>query len=178
MKQLLEMLLSQSNQSNIQDIMTKFGLDQTQASQAISALLPQVTQGIQKQAQTNNNSILDAITGGNLQRYMDDDNARLYDNDAMDDGNNILSQIFGDKETSRQVASQASAQTGLDNSVLKQLLPMVASMTMGSLGKQAQQTQNLQSDNNLMGMLGSMLDQDGDGSAMDDIMGMASKFFR
>lgn len=180
MKQLVEMLLSQGNQSNLQDIMGQFGLDQRQAQQAIGSLLPQITQGIQKQAQANNSSILEAISRGNQQRYMDDDNARLYDNEAISEGNGILGQIFGSKETSREVASQASAQTGIDSSVLKQLLPMVASMAMGSLGKQAQ-AQNLQgggSDNGLMGMLGSMLDQDGDGSAMDNIMGIASKFFR
>lgn len=179
MQQLLEMLLSQNNQSNLADIMGKFGLNETQAKQAIGALLPEVTQGIQKQAQSNNTNILSAISNANQQRYMDDDTAHLYDADAVNDGNQILQQIFGGKATSRQVASQAANQTGLDSSLLKQLLPMVASMTMGSLGKQAQ-AQNLQnsSDDNLLGMLGTMLDQDGDGSALDDIMGLAGKFFK
>ena len=41
-------------------------------------------------------------------------------------GNQILGQIFGSKDASRDVAAQASEQSGVDSSVLKKLLPIVA----------------------------------------------------
>ena len=41
-------------------------------------------------------------------------------------GNEILGHIFGSKDTSREVAAQASEQSGVDTSVLKKLLPIVA----------------------------------------------------
>lgn len=41
-------------------------------------------------------------------------------------GNQILGHIFGSKDTSRDVAAQASQQSGVDTSVLKKLLPIVA----------------------------------------------------
>jgi len=41
-------------------------------------------------------------------------------------GNQILGHIFGSKDTSRDVATQASQQSGVDSSVLKKLLPIVA----------------------------------------------------
>ncbi|MEP7130935.1 MAG: DUF937 domain-containing protein [Sphingomicrobium sp.] len=41
-------------------------------------------------------------------------------------GNQILGQIFGSKDTSRDVATQASQQSGVDPSILKKLLPIVA----------------------------------------------------
>lgn len=41
-------------------------------------------------------------------------------------GNQILGHIFGSKDTSREVATQASQQSGVDTSVLKKLLPIVA----------------------------------------------------
>jgi len=41
-------------------------------------------------------------------------------------GNQILGHIFGSKETSRDVAAQASQQSGVDTTVLKKLLPIVA----------------------------------------------------
>lgn len=41
-------------------------------------------------------------------------------------GNQILGHIFGSKDTSREVAAQASQQSGVDTSVLKKLLPIVA----------------------------------------------------
>jgi hypothetical protein len=41
-------------------------------------------------------------------------------------GNEILGHIFGSKDTSRDVAAQASQQSGVDTSILKKLLPIVA----------------------------------------------------
>ena len=41
-------------------------------------------------------------------------------------GNQILGHIFGSKDTSRDVAAQASQQSGVDTSVLEKLLPIVA----------------------------------------------------
>jgi hypothetical protein len=41
-------------------------------------------------------------------------------------GNEILGHIFGSKDRSRDVATQASQQSGVDPSVLKKLLPIVA----------------------------------------------------
>jgi len=41
-------------------------------------------------------------------------------------GNEILGHIFGSKDVSRDVAAQASQQSGVDTSVLKKLLPIVA----------------------------------------------------
>lgn len=137
MNPLLEMLLGQQNKSNLNDIMNQLGLDESQAKDAIGSLLPQITQGIQKQATEQNSSILDQISNAQQQRYMDDDNARLYDEDAIVGGNDILGQIFGSKEVSREVAGQAAQQTGLDSNILKKLLPMVASMAIGAMGKQA-----------------------------------------
>jgi Carboxypeptidase regulatory-like domain/Bacterial protein of unknown function (DUF937) len=47
----------------------------------------------------------------------------------------ILGHIFGSKDVSRQVASRASAQTGISESVLKGMLPVVAAMAMGAMSK-------------------------------------------
>ncbi|MGY0398462.1 MAG: DUF937 domain-containing protein [Ostreibacterium sp.] len=178
MEQLLGMLMGQQNQSNLNDIMGKFGLDENQAKQAIGSLLPGVTQGIQRQAQAQNTSILSQIASSQQQQYLDDDNARLYDQPAIDSGNNILGQILGGKQASRDLAGQAAQQTGLDTGILKQLLPMVASMTMGSLGKNASAQGLQQNQSGLMSMVGSMLDTNGNGFGVDDIMGLASKFLR
>ena len=43
-------------------------------------------------------------------------------------GNQILGQIFGSKDVSREVAADASQKSGIDASVLKKLLPIVAGM--------------------------------------------------
>ncbi len=181
MEQLLEMLMGQQNQGNIGDIMDKFGLDENQARKAIGSLLPGVTQGIQKQAQSQNNEVLSQLANAQQQRYLDDDEARLYDDSAIEEGNNILGQVFGSKDVSRQVAGQAAAQTGLDTGIMKKLLPMVASMAMGAIGKQASAQGMQGNQNGVMDLVGSLLggNQGGnDGFGLDDIMNIAGKFLR
>ncbi len=181
MDKLVEMLMGQQNQSNVSDIMEKFGLDEDQARQAIGALLPGVTKGIQEQAVNKNDSILQQLANAQQERYLDDDDAHLYDPESIDDGTNVLSQIFGSKDVSRSVAGQAAQQTGLDSGILKQLLPMVASMAMGAVGKQVKSQGAQDSGSGLMDLVTSMLgggQGKDDGFGLDDVMGIASKFFR
>jgi len=119
-------------------------------------------------------------------------------------GNAVLGQIFGSKDVSRTVAQHAASQTGLDTSQLKKMLPMVAMLVAGYMSKQqatgsagATATQAAPSGG-LGGLLGgllggrrsasgstptggglaSMLDVDGDGNPLDDILRMAGKMMQ
>ena len=51
-------------------------------------------------------------------------------------GNEVLGQIFGSKDVSRAVAQNAASQSGLDPSVLKKMLPMLAMLVAGYMAKQ------------------------------------------
>ena len=53
-------------------------------------------------------------------------------------GNDVLGEIFGSKNVSREVANHAASQTGLDSSLLKQMLPMLAMVVAGVMAKHAQ----------------------------------------
>ena len=55
----------------------------------------------------------------------------------MAEGNGILGHLFGSKELSRAVAAQAAQATGIGQEMLKQMLPVIASMIMGGLFKQS-----------------------------------------
>ncbi len=104
------------------------------------------------------------------------------------DGGGILGHIFGNNQG--QVTQQVSQQSGLGAGQVAQILMMLAPLVMGYLGKQKQQN-NLDAGG-LSDMLGQqqqqiqqapqgsflekMLDQDGDGSTMDDIASMAFKY--
>ena len=48
----------------------------------------------------------------------------------------MLGQIFGTKDVSRTVAASAATQSGLDPSLLKKMLPMLAMMAAGYMAKQ------------------------------------------
>lgn len=52
-------------------------------------------------------------------------------------GNDILGNIFGSKDVSRSVAGEVAAMTGINEGLLKQMLPMLAMAAAGYLAKQA-----------------------------------------
>lgn len=95
----------------------------------------------------------------------------------VDRGNNVLGQIFGSKDVSRTVAQSASAKTGLDPSLLKRMLPMLAMLAAGYLARQ-RSTGDAIPGTARRGGLASMIDMDGDGNPLDDILRMGGKFFR
>ncbi|HEX6720048.1 MAG TPA: DUF937 domain-containing protein, partial [Burkholderiaceae bacterium] len=51
-------------------------------------------------------------------------------------GDDVLGQIFGTRDVSRTVAQDAAAHSGLDPSLLKQMLPMLAMLVAGFMSKQ------------------------------------------
>ena len=106
--------------------------------------------------------------------------------DILTDGAGILGHVFSGKENN--VARAVSTKSGLDMSSSMDILKVAAPLVMGFLGKEKRQ-KNVQDSNGigdlLGGLLGSsaqndqsmiekILDSDGDGSVIDDIIGLAS----
>ncbi|MEM7665784.1 MAG: DUF937 domain-containing protein [Pseudomonadota bacterium] len=52
-------------------------------------------------------------------------------------GNDILGNIFGSKDVSRSVAGEVASLTGLDEGLLKKMLPILAMAAAGYMAKQA-----------------------------------------
>jgi hypothetical protein len=157
------------------------GLSPEQTSTALSALVPALASGLSRNASLPGglDSLLGALTGGAHSRYVDDPSA-LRNPEAVTDGNAILGHILGSKDASRAVASQAAAQTGLGEDVLKKLLPMAATLVMGSLSKQglgAAAATAAVPGAGILAMLKPMLDRDRDGSMVDDVIGQVGKLF-
>jgi hypothetical protein len=116
-------------------------------------------------------------------------------------GNDVLGQIFGSPDVSRTVTQHAAGQTGLDPALLRKMLPILAMLVAGYLSKQHGASAAPQAGGGpvggglgdvLGGLLGgnragaargapglaSMLDLDGDGNPLDDILNMAGKLLR
>jgi hypothetical protein len=178
---ILESILNAQNGAAVKQMGQQLGLGEDQTTSALSALVPALAGGFQRNMQTSGGleSLLGALAGGQHSRYVEDP-ASLAG--ATDDGNGILGHIFGSKDVSRQVATRAAAQTGIDPGILKQMLPLVAAMMMGTMarGQSSTGTQAAGADSGggLMSMLTPMLDQNRDGSIVDDVMGMLGKLGR
>lgn len=175
---LLEAVLNAQGGAAAREAGRSVGLSPEQATSALSALVPALAAGLQKNASSPGGleSLLGALSSGAHSRYVDDP-ATLGRPDVVSDGNAILGHVLGSKDVSRAVASRASTQTGLGEDVLKKLLPLAATLVMGSLSKQTSQAGASPAAGGVLGMLTPLLDRDRDGSMVDDLLGHAGKLF-
>ncbi len=182
----------------LQTMARELGLSETQAASGAEALIPAILGGFKKQAQAQPTALeglgglLGQLGGGGLL-----DNVLAPQPTDVSQGNNVLGRIFGSKDVSRAVAQNAASQSGLDPSLLKKMLPMLAMLVTGYMAKQQRAGAAVQSSpmsGGLRDLLGggrgvqpagsgagglaSMLDLNGDGNPLDDIMRMAAKAMR
>ena len=120
----------------IESMAKELGVSPSIAKAGADALLPAILGGFKKQAQSGGieglGGLLGQLGGGGLL-----DSVLGSQPTPVDQGNDVLGQIFGSKDVSRTVAGQAAAQTGIDRSLLKQMLPMLAMMAAGYMAKQS-----------------------------------------
>jgi len=181
---ILEALMAAQGGGAVKQLGQQFGLEGDQVSAALSALVPALAGGLAKNAMKDGGlaGLAAALSGGRHGSYLDN-LASLASPATTADGNGILGHILGSKDVSRQVAAQAAASSGVGPDILKQMLPVVAAMMMGAMAKNAggATTAGLGAPAGGMGgglldMLAPMLDQDRDGSVVDDVAGMLGKF--
>lgn len=67
------------------------------------------------------------------------DNVTSNEPTEVDKGNQILGQVFGSKDGSRAVAASAAAESGVEPSLLKKMLPILAMVAAGYVMKRAGQ---------------------------------------
>ena len=208
---ILDMIMQAQGGKAAQNMGGQFGLNAKQSQGAIAALLPAISSALKQNTGSPQGlqALLGALQGGQHEQYLE--KADMYGRpETTQQGNAILGHLFGSKEVSRAVAGHASKQSGIGADILKKMLPMVATMAMGSLSKQTRQPSmasqlaglalgggQQQSGGGIlgallggnkrrargyeqqrqqgMGFLGKMLDADGDGNMMDDVLGMAMK---
>lgn len=143
-----------------------FGINPSQAEAAMAALLPAFSEGLRRNAANPSGvaGFMQALSSGHHAQYFENMQAAMQP-DAITDGNGILGHIFGSKDVSRAVASQAAANIGLGQETLKAMLPVIASMLMGGLHKQSMGQLNAApaSGGNIIGeIIGQMMRQAGD----------------
>lgn len=190
----------------VDSIARQLGVDSATAQSGAEALLPAILGGLQKQASPASGGtgglgglldILGQSGGGNLLDAVNDSGQT-----SAQPGNDILGQIFGSKDVSRTVAGQAAQTTGLDSGLLKQMLPLVVMAVTGYLARQGGAAASggglggglggilgsvlggamgggqpqAGGQGGILGSLSSMIDMNGDGNPLDDILKMAKRF--
>ena len=185
---IVDLVNAQLGPEGVRTLGDRFGLDPATTQKAIAAAVPLLTGGLAKNAaqpqgaaalhqavaRDHDGSILDNLGG-----FLSGGNTNL--------GGAILGHIFGNRQGG--AADGLARTTGIDSGTAGQILMMLAPLILGALGKLTRQ-QNLdtggltdvlnrsntqaqaQAPSGLDGILGSLLDQDKDGSVMDDIARM------
>lgn len=136
-------------------ISRELGVDRATAEAGATALLPSILSGFKNpvvttEADTATSAFpalgglgslfgtIGGLGGGNLL-----ENVTSNEPTEVDKGNEILGQIFGSKDGSRAVAASASAQSGVQPTLLRKMLPILAMVAAGYVMKRAGQTGGL-----------------------------------
>ncbi|MBT8092269.1 MAG: DUF937 domain-containing protein [Gammaproteobacteria bacterium] len=181
---LMDLLKGSGGDNSLGQLAKTVGLGSSDTSNLVKALAPALMRGVQKNAATDAGAGLRrALETGGHDRYIDNPEL-LASEETRNDGNNILGHIFGSKDVSRNVAAVAAKDTGIDASLIKKALPLLASLAMGAMSKKTSGGRDLGSSASAggLGPLGDLLggiggDAKDDGFGLDDVLGMARKFF-
>ena len=176
----MDLLSAAGGNKSLGQLARNLGLGSDDTSKLVSAVAPALMRGIQRNTATDDGlaGFRHALETGNHQRYLDDPDA-LTGAAGVADGNKILGHIFGSKDVSRNVAGQAAENTGISVGLIKKALPMLAGLAMGVLSKKSGGGSELgkSSSNGGLGPLAGLIDEAGDGVGLDDVLGLAKKFF-
>ena len=119
------------------NLASSFGVNPSQASTAISTILEELSRRIERNTLSRGGvadmvALLDRPAAGRALL----DPQRLAAPDTISAGDHVLNVLIGNKDTSRAIAQRAARASGLDETVLKKMLPVVASMMIGGLQKE------------------------------------------
>jgi len=202
---LQDLLGPEQGSEAVEQISDNVGAEPSAVNMAIQAALPMLINGLANNASTSqgadslntaleqdhNGSILDNLGGLGGMIFGGGQPEATPPRQA--DAGGILGHILGNNQG--QVAQEVSKQTGLGMGQVAQILMFLAPIVMGYLGRQKREQsvgadglggllggilgggqQSQPSGNSMSNTAGSFLDQDGDGSSMDDIASMAYKY--
>jgi len=197
MANLLDLLQGQLDDNLIGQLSNQLGgADQQQTAKAAQGVMSTLVSALAKNAANPEKaaglaSALDKDHDGSILSNITDllgGNAQPQNTRAMN-GAGIVNHVLGPQQSG--VVDMISKMSGLDSGKTGNLMTMLAPMVMGMLGQQKRQqgldvggianmlsgtvNQQRSSGNPLMDMATRFLDQDGDGSALDDVAGMVGK---
>ena len=193
MNAITQIITQQLGGSASRTIAQRFGISESTANTAIQMAVPLILTALARnasqpqEAQNLHQAVATDHDGSILDNVMG-----YLQNPQSANGAGILGHVFGNQTPA--IESNLAQATGMDQSSAGGLLETLAPLVMGSLGKAQQQngldasglsdllnSQQQEAQANApgaMSMLSSLLDQNKDGSSMDDLQRMAASFFK
>lgn len=189
MASIIEALSGQLLGGQLNSLSSALGEDPQRTKSAVAQALPVLLGALAHNASKPEgaNSLLGALERDhdgslldNLQDFLGRPN--------LDDGNGILGHALGGRRD--RLETGLSKSSGLNPQKMKMLMAMLAPVVMAALGRARREKQmdseglmgllkgereTLERQAPEMGLLGSLLDKDGDGQILDDVLGKVGK---
>lgn len=193
MNAITQIITQQLGGSAARTLAQRFGISESTANTAIQMAVPLIVTALARNAsQPQEAQNLHQAVANDHDGSIFDNLMGYLGNPQSANGSKILGHVFGSQKPA--VESTLAQATGMDQSSAGGLLETIAPLVMGSVGK-AQQENGLDASGlsnflndqqqeaqanapGAMSMLSSMLDQNKDGSSMDDLQRLAANFFK
>jgi len=193
MNAITQIVTQQLGGSAARTIAQRFGISESTANTAIQMAVPLILTGLARNAsQPQEAQNLHQAVATDHDGSIFDNVMGYLQNPQSANGAGILGHVFGSQQPA--IENNLAQATGMDQGSAGGLLETLAPLVMGSLGKAQQQngldasglsdllnSQQQEAQANApgaMNMLSSLLDQNKDGSSMDDLQRMAASFFK
>lgn len=174
---LLEILKSAGGNKSLESMGRQLGIGGADTGRLVGALAPALLKGLQNQTRSAETlqGLERALASGRHQRYLDDPD-QLSAPETKTDGDKILGHLFGSKDVSRSVANDAANSTGIDASLIRKALPILAGLAMGAMSKRAKTASGQLPSGGIGELLGSLAGTSTAGG-LGDLLEKARKLF-
>jgi hypothetical protein len=153
---------------------SRYGLDPDQARGALEAVGPLVLSGLKRQQDEGGEERLGDLLNQHGKADALEDLGGYFDQQNDDDLDPALGGILGDRGA--EAGQMMEQKLGLSAGMGAKLIPMLAPLIMGMLLKKGKGGgAGSSGGGGGMGMIGGLLDKDGDGNILDDLGGMLFK---
>ncbi|MEO0566684.1 MAG: DUF937 domain-containing protein [Pseudomonadota bacterium] len=199
---ILKLLEQAQGGEGLASLAKQFGLEGSQAEGLTKMLAPAIGSAAKQRAEIGGASDLLGALRGEDQAQMFDDPQMAASDEGRAQGQNFLEQLLGGQSEAEGLAQEAATRNGIDASTVMKFLPALAAMVQGGLQKNMPDSSidtmqagltgggsggsigglvsslmggGNKGDTGGLGGLLNMLDADGDGSPLDDILGKLMK---
>jgi hypothetical protein len=193
MNALTEMVMQQFAGGASKQVAQRLGISEGTANTSIQLAIPLILTAMARNAaQPQGAQSLHQALNNDHDGSIFNDLTSYLGNPQSANGAGIIDHVFGGQQSTIQ--NNLAQAAGIDQSSASGVMEMVAPLVMGAVGQAQQQngldasglsnmlaTQQQQAQSaapEVMGMLSSMLDQNKDGSAMDDLWRVAGNLFK
>jgi hypothetical protein len=151
-----DLLNSDLGKQLVKNISEKTGINSAQANDVVSSSVPALLGQMQNNVLSGEGAsgLLSALTSGKHDGSILDNLNGFLNGGDFSDGNKILNHVTGNNQDS--MVQNLSVKTGVDSGIISKILPMLAPIIMGYLGKQTK-NKGVSSTPDLGGLLGGLL---------------------